>query len=501
MILEGPARKVVLIWPYNDISALGIRVLGSCLKRAGFAARLLFLPVEAGDRSLQPEVLQQVEELCSGSLFVGISVMSSCLQRVALLSKHLKRSLDVPIVWGGVHPTLMPEQCVLFADYLCIGEGEEAIVELAEAIARQGSVMDIRNIWPVVEKSVRRGPLRPLIQNIDLVPFPDYELADDYVLYEGQMIRMTRDHLEFFLQEGPVKPIAGSGYYTTMTSRGCDLNCSFCSNGSLRSLYPGQRWLRYRSPGNVIEELSRVRNLMPFAGSVFFCEDTFFQRATGQIEEFCRLYKREVSMPFFCLGTPYGLTREKLELLVDAGLYLVQIAIEAGNSQSATGYSSGATDQRVLSSARLLGEFCSRMFPPHYEVIVDSPFDSAEDVVQRIRLLARIKRPYRLQFSPLTLLPGTELAARARREGLLNQEDAKRLCYQRPCQRKSYLNCLLLLLNTYVPRFLIRFLASRPFRFLFNRRYFERSAESLHSLIKAVLGARRQASERTLARL
>ena len=356
--LGEEAPRVTLISPYGDISSTGIRVIAACLKRAGLRARMLFLPISGlesrGDIPSEvyqypDDLLESIAEHCLGSLYVGVSFMTNYYDRVTQLSAYLRRNLSVPVVLGGLHPTLQPDECAPFADFLCVGEGEGASVELALDLARDGDGRGIKNIWPVEDGRYEPSDLRPLIRNIDSIPFPDYDLDDDYVLYEKQLLRMTPELLQFFMQEGPPKSVAGGGgYYICLTSRGCKYNCSYCCNSALKSKYPKQQWLRYRTPESIVDEISLIKERMPFVGAVFICDDSFFERGLSEIERFSELYKHRVALPFYCLGTPYGITEAKIESLLEVGLRFVQMGIQTGSRRTSKLFRRSISNQKVL---------------------------------------------------------------------------------------------------------------------------------------------------------
>jgi len=459
---------------------------------------MIFLPISSlegrgdipSDVYLYPEtVLEQVAEQCIGSLFVGISFMSNYYDRVTQLCRFLRQSLDMPVVLGGIHPTLVPEECAPFADYLCIGEGEEAIVELAMRLARGDDADEIKNIWPTKNATPVVGPLRPLIRNLDLLPFPDYDLLDDHVLCGDELIRMGPDLLQFFLQEGPVKTVTGTAYYIMLTSRGCKFNCTYCCNTALKKKYPNQRWLRYRSPENIVDEVVAIMGKMPFICSVFFCDDSFLDRGVSELDLFRDLYRKCAGLPFFCLGTPFGITKEKMEILSDAGLRYIQMGIQTGSPRTTRLYKRSISNERLLDITNVLHEFSDRTLPPRYDVIVDNPFETSKDVAKTVKLLSQIKRPYFIQYFCLTLLPATELLRLAKEEGLIGDMITEVYRKQLFNKRKTYLNCLLYLLNTPFPPILIRCLAMRPFRFFFDKRWFERIMGLLVRLRKRLIGA------------
>ena len=83
---------------------------------------------------------------------IGISLRASAYLKVAIsITEYIKRFLKIPIVWGGLHPTLVPEKCIEFADIVCRGEGEYPLLELVDNISKQKEIDNIPNLW------IRRG--------------------------------------------------------------------------------------------------------------------------------------------------------------------------------------------------------------------------------------------------------------------------------------------------------------------------------------------------------
>ncbi len=123
--------KVALLSPYSEISSIGIRSISAYLKSFGIATRILFLPLQKSYYSreafsLYPEhIMEQLIPLLKDVDLIGISLMSHYYESIKHLTLMLKRSFpETPVMWGGIHPTVMPEVCLAYADFVCIGEGE-----------------------------------------------------------------------------------------------------------------------------------------------------------------------------------------------------------------------------------------------------------------------------------------------------------------------------------------------------------------------------------------
>jgi hypothetical protein len=219
--------KVTLISLDRELLCIGIRLLSACLRKAGHETRLVFLiPPEAGDGTEKYQIaypealLARLADLAADSGLVGISLMSNQFVQAAGVSRFLKpRGLSAPLIWGGVQPTVEPEECMHHADMICVGEGEEAVVELADRMERGDPYDDVRNIWLNTERGVVRNPLRPLLRDLDALPFPDYSCEGHFVAAHGDLAELTRERFLSFRGER----FHGGGTsipYMLMTGRG-----------------------------------------------------------------------------------------------------------------------------------------------------------------------------------------------------------------------------------------------------------------------------------------
>ncbi|MBK7977079.1 MAG: cobalamin-dependent protein [Deltaproteobacteria bacterium] len=276
--------KVALVSTYFDIEANGLRMLSAVLRRAGHPTKQIFLP-KTGDghtSEYPPAAVSDILELCKDVELVGLTLMSNNFLTASHLTAAIKRELGLPVVWGGIHPTVRPEESIEHADYVCVGEGEEAAVELADALSRGEDATGIQNIWAKRGDEVFRNPHRGLIEDLDSLPFADYSLEDHFVLEHGRVVRMAHEHLERFLLYR----------YTTSTSRGCILNCSFCCHNAFRKMYGAKAGnTRRRSVGHVIGELEQIKRHMPYVKRIVIDDDSFMDASVEYIGDFASQYK------------------------------------------------------------------------------------------------------------------------------------------------------------------------------------------------------------------
>ena len=142
------------------------------------------------------QILDQVTFLCRGSDLVGVTLMTNFFDGAVQVTERIKRDLDVPVIWGGVHPTIRPQESLEYADIVCVGDGEDAVLELMDRMAAGRDWSDIPNLWIKRGDVIVRNPPRPLQSNLDIYPPPDYSLeGSPLILFEGIIQPLnTGDH-------------------------------------------------------------------------------------------------------------------------------------------------------------------------------------------------------------------------------------------------------------------------------------------------------------------
>ena len=178
---EPKQFNVVLIAIYS-VENSGLRYLSAALRRAGFNVNLIFLRDWVNNKleMPSPQELELVFKIIADKRanLVGIGFISSLLPMVKELTGALKKRFpNLPICWGGIHVTAVPEGALDFADYLCLGEGEAPLIDLCEALHNKNFTGDIPNIWAKLGDQIYKNEMRPLIANLDELPYPD---VDDF---------------------------------------------------------------------------------------------------------------------------------------------------------------------------------------------------------------------------------------------------------------------------------------------------------------------------------
>jgi radical SAM superfamily enzyme YgiQ (UPF0313 family) len=416
-----------------------IGTLSACLKKEGHNVQIIFMPVNFQEE-LRKESLNELVELSKDSELIGISLMSILFKYAIQITETLKRTVDIPVLWGGIHPTIRPEECLDYADMVCVGEGEEALVELVTKMENGQNFYDVAGIWFKKNGKIIKNAIRPLIQNLDAIPLPDNDYKNKNIISAGPF----RGKYEGLLKKptGKRKQI-----YKTLPTRGCVFECTYCCNSAFKKLYPNQKHIRKRNLDNVLRELMEVEN----AGRFKFVDDHFFSYTEEEIEDFCKKYKQTINLPLQVVGVePVTFSKKKLALLVDAGLTYLRVGIQTGSERTKKLYNRHHSNKHIIKIAKEIHEF--KIKRVSYDIIIDNPWESDEDIIETLMLLTKLPVPYYLNLFSLRLYPGTALYEMAKNDGIKMDELTEVYCGDYKIYKKSYLNKLFILIKNYAIR-------------------------------------------------
>ncbi len=473
-IQDDAPMKMTFVAPIPpDICSFGIRSLSAYLKAAGHKTRIIFMP--GGIELLSKEgtfayhykesVMNSVVDLCRDSDLAGVSFMTAYFDRAVQITNAVRAKTKIPVIWGGIHPSIRPDEAMEFADMVCVGEGEGAVLELINTMEKGGDISKIKNIWVKKAGAVIKNPVRPLIHDLNSLPQFDYDL-DEHYIYNVRKEKIERMTDEFFKKALPVIPyFKGKLHvcYRTMADRGCPHKCTYCNISNQKDLYAGEVYFRERSPRNVVNELVNIKKRFPFIEAVQFFDDTFFARSVKWLEEFSAIYKSEVGLPFHCQCSPQTISGKKMEIMVDAGMVFTEMGIQTASSRIKEMYRRKESNDVIIKATQTIMKHKKKLLPPDYHIIVDNPWETDDDVMDTVDILLKIEGPYGLCIASLIFFPGTELYHMAIRDGII--KDEKKEIYRKPFYippGRTYPNFLIYLLShPRFPRFIIRALASR----------------------------------------
>lgn len=293
--------KVVFLQGDSFIK-LAIEILCAVLKKAGHECQLLLQPAEK-------DIIRAA--LDSGADMFAFSCTTGSDAWVMRTAEKLKKRTSTPVIVGGPHATFYPDIIKKpYIDYVCRGEGEHALVELLGSIrSNPDGVREIKNIWSKdASGRVFETDVRPFMQDLDELPFPDFPV---YARYK-YLVPFYRD------------------MYPVITMRGCAKNCSFCFNETYKKIYLNKgKYLRRRSPENVIGELLEAKKKFGVR-KINFVDDSFFLYPQW-VKEFSSLYREKVALPYIINVEAANVTDSLVRTVKESGCICARMGVESGN--------------------------------------------------------------------------------------------------------------------------------------------------------------------------
>ena len=287
------------------------------------------------------------------------------------MAKQIKEKFSVYLLYWGAAPTFYPELVLLksHCDFICRGEGEYAIAELAQSLEQNKSYSDIRNIGYKEGDKLVINPLRPLVNNLDELPLPDRSVYYKYPFLRN--INMKR----------------------FLTSRGCTHLCDGCWNNALSNVYGNpSNFYRRKSPERIIEEILCLKDKYPLT-TIHFSDDLFVHPDYNvELFKFLKLYKNKVNIEFTCNVRPDYVTSEIAKLFKNSNCRALAISVESGCSEIRNGVlGKEIYDEQIIKAAKLIHENGMQLMTFN---LVASPLEKIRDIYKTIEFNNSIKADF-----------------------------------------------------------------------------------------------------------
>jgi radical SAM superfamily enzyme YgiQ (UPF0313 family) len=195
--------------------------------------------------------------------------------------------------------------------------------------------------------------------------------------------------------------------------------CTYCGNSKFIEYDEGYRRIRHSSPQTIVDEINRAKSKQPHLSTVNFHDDSFLALPFKQLEEFSKLYKEQVRIPFVVGGViPNYVREDKISLLVDAGMNRVRMGIQSGSDNILEFYKRPTKLHRIKEATEILNKFQKYMIPPSYDIILENPVENADDTKATIDMIYEMPRPFTLNVYALRVIPNTIMAKQIEERGL-----------------------------------------------------------------------------------
>lgn len=365
------------------LASVGPAFIASYIRMHGHDASMLRVGLE-----------QEIDDIICGIKkespdIIGFSITTRQWKRAAYVAGKIRKKLDIPTIAGGLHPTFAAESVLESAgfDFICIGEGEEAVCDILTYLERNKDIRAIRqagipNIWMM---GTERPEIRPPHASINNLPFMARDLLDEM-----------------------------HGIIHMSTMRGCPFPCTFCAGGAINSLYGDRRYIRRRSVENVMKELHnlRKRNSINY---VIFLDDTFTVNRSW-IEEFCEAYGRETGTGFSINARAETVDPTLIDILAQAGCSHIIYGIESGSKRVRKDILNRPGDNKQFIDVFRWTKEAGILATANY--MIGIPGETAEDIEQTLAL-NDVLSPDDFGYSVFYPYPGTNLFQICREKGFL----------------------------------------------------------------------------------
>jgi len=443
--------RIALISLY-DTENNAVRLMAAILREKGYYAAEIYFKDWINNSFINPNPLE-LDNLIKILLeqridLAAISIRASAYLEIATcITGLIQNKAKIPVLWGGAHVILCPDESAGIADMVCIGEGDATIEELARRISTGEKILETPNIWFRQGNEIIKNPLSNLIADLNCLPFRDYTSKDKFVV-DGDKVS-NRD------------PMIDEPVFQIMTTRGCPYQCSYCYNSTFKEIFQGKgRYYRSRSVDNVITELIQAKEVFKNLKRIKF-DDEVFPFNKEWVDEFIEKYKEKVNLPFEAFTEPNLVEKELFSRLKEAGLRIIYMGIQNSARISGELYDRSTPDEIVKEAAGILNELS---LDTRFQVILDDPLSTTGDKEELFKLLMSFKRPFELYLFSLTVFPNTKIARRLLEDGLITEEqiegkDTKTfrqlrvdLAYPRDPESAYWAAMLVLLTKGFIPK-------------------------------------------------
>lgn len=368
------------------VPPLGILYMAASIEEAGYEASI----VDGSALDLTWEAFYN-EIKAENPDIIAITALTPTISQ-ALKSAEIAREAvpNAKIVLGGYHPSFNHEEVLEndAVDIVIFGEGEKTIVDLAKTIDEDGNLEDVLGI--AFGDTVT--PPRPIIQDLDTIPFPARHLVD-----KNNYTLLNISH----------------NMATMITSRGCPAQCSFCSSASLHG-----KLARRRSTKNIVDEMEHLVNDRGVE-IIAFMDDTFTISAK-KVKSVCEeIIARDLHVIWGCTARVDSITDEMLEIMHKAGCATIFMGVESADQQTLDKVDKNITLDKVKNAFEMAKNHDVRTIA---SVVIGMPGDTKKTIKKTIDFVKTLKPNYAL-YSVATPYPGTKFYKETFEKNLIKVKD------------------------------------------------------------------------------
>lgn len=345
------------------VEYMGFMCLAAVLKEAGHTVEMF-----VDDQSNTPRVIDEIAAYQPD--LIGFSLLTPSVPWALAMAPRLKEKTKALIAVGNVHvmmrPELVEEEGI---DLVCLGEGENCLRELCDALDQGAPYDHIAGFWLKTPDGIRKNPPREELVDMDAAPFIDRTM---------------------YLRHGYFRH---TKYLRVMAGRGCPFRCSYCSNPVMTDKYGGsKKYIRKRSPENALREIEYLIKGHPGKIKHLHFIDEVLWVKNDWLREFMHLYKERIGLPFTANFRFGPMLEEDIKLMADSGAVALFVATETGDEKQRNGLmNKPVTNDRIIEVADWMNKYGIRF---GVSAFFGLPGDTPEDHRHRLKFFRRLNPTY-----------------------------------------------------------------------------------------------------------
>lgn len=371
---------------------LSIGYIASFLIKKGISVAIIDNDIENLSNDELKDRIKKLNPIC-----VGITVTTSSTVTSIEIAKIVKNiSNKIKVILGGIQATTLPQLLLenKEVDVCVIGEGEITTFELLQSFKfNEKNIHEIKGIAYKEEGKIIFTESRDLIENLNTLPFPAYELLP-MKLYTLPASRRLTDY-----------PVA-----SIITSRGCPYMCKFCSHNTVF-----KNKVRFRSPENVLEEMKLLREKFNVREFVFWDDSILLNKERAK--KIFNMIKKELPDIYFtCSSRVDHIDEEIAKLMYNAGCRMILFGAESGSQKILDSIKKQTKLNQIIKAVEIckknkIMSFCS--------FIIGTPEETKQTIEETRKFVLELDPDFAI-FTIFTPLPGSYYFDEFIKKGILN---------------------------------------------------------------------------------
>jgi radical SAM superfamily enzyme YgiQ (UPF0313 family) len=382
--------KVLFIYPniYAQVGFnYGVAFLSAVLKKDGHTTALLNINEKLGYPLDISRIMDDIRTFDPG--LIAFSAVTNQFQHVLTIAREIKKHGNIPIICGGIHVTMAPDEVIekgMF-DAIFIGESEHSLRDYVQALENHHDTTTIPNTWHFKNEKVIKNKVS-CFPSLETLPRKDYDIFNFQKMIDAK-----------------------NGWVGLMTSRGCPFHCTYCFNHQIVQRYRDDlnipvaqlNYIRHHPVKDVIDEIIYLQKSYKNIRMYIFDDDLFTFDA-DYVQHFCSVYRKVTTVPFVANAHVQIFTPEIAHSLKAAGCRIIKFGIESGSEKI----------RREIMHRHMTNQTIAQAFSFAHEaglhtsafVMFGLPHETRDDMMETIRLLAKIQ-PGRFRWALFFPYPHT----------------------------------------------------------------------------------------------